>query len=55
MGPSWKNKGNPKTKKNKHTDPEVKFVPENVPEKTPGAWFTRLSMKAPGLCGCVEL
>lgn len=23
--------------------------PENVPEKTPGAWFTKLSMTAPGL------
>lgn len=24
-------------------------VPEKVPEKTPGAWFTKLSMTAPGL------
>lgn len=24
-------------------------MPENVPEKTPGAWFTKLSMIAPGL------
>lgn len=23
-------------------------VPEKVPEKTPGAWFTKLSMTAPG-------
>lgn len=24
-------------------------LPEKVPEKTPGAWFTKLSMTAPGL------
>lgn len=24
-------------------------VPEKVPEKTPGAWLTKLSMMAPGL------
>lgn len=24
-------------------------VPENVPEKTPGAWLTKLSITAPGL------
>lgn len=24
-------------------------VPEKVPEKTPGAWFTKLSITAPGL------
>lgn len=24
-------------------------VPEKVPEKTPGAWLTKLSMTAPGL------
>lgn len=24
-------------------------VPEKVPEKTPGAWFTKLSIMAPGL------
>lgn len=29
-------------------------VPENVPEKTPGAWFTKLSMMAPGLRERVE-
>lgn len=23
-------------------------LPENVPEKTPGAWLTKLSMMAPG-------
>lgn len=29
-------------------------VPEKVPEKTPGAWFTKLSMMAPGLRERVE-
>ena len=24
------------------------FLPEKVPEKTPGAWLTKLSMMAPG-------
>lgn len=24
-------------------------LPEKVPEKTPGAWFTKLSITAPGL------
>lgn len=28
--------------------------PEKVPEKTPGAWFTKLSMMAPGLRERVE-
>lgn len=28
--------------------------PENVPEKTPGAWFTKLSMIAPGFRERVE-
>ena len=26
-----------------------RYLPEKVPEKTPGAWFTKLSMTAPGL------
>ena len=29
-------------------------LPEKVPEKTPGAWFTKLSMTAPGLRGLVS-
>lgn len=29
-------------------------VPEKVPEKTPGAWLTKLSMMAPGLRERVE-
>lgn len=29
--------------------------PENVPEKTPGAWLTKLSMMAPGLRECWEI
>lgn len=33
-----------------HVLPSLKcHVPEKVPEKTPGAWFTKLSMTAPGL------
>lgn len=27
----------------------LRHLPEKVPEKTPGAWFTKLSMTAPGL------
>lgn len=29
-------------------------LPENVPEKTPGAWLTKLSMMAPGFRERVE-
>lgn len=32
----------------------IVIVPEKVPEKTPGAWFTKLSMMAPGLRERVE-
>lgn len=27
----------------------INVLPEKVPEKTPGAWFTKLSITAPGL------
>lgn len=27
----------------------MSVLPEKVPEKTPGAWFTKLSITAPGL------
>lgn len=32
----------------------VSLSPEKVPEKTPGAWLTKLSMMAPGLRERVE-
>lgn len=33
---------------------DLDTVPEKVPEKTPGAWLTKLSMMAPGLRERVE-